>query len=96
MLEAVRGAVRRLYKISNCTFECDYYYYYYFIIIIIMIMIIIIIIIIVVVVVVVVVIIIINVGMGVYKALYGSFTLALRATAVGSCCNVCHCCGKSL
>ena len=29
MLEIVRGAVRRLLKkISNCTFECDYYYYY--------------------------------------------------------------------
>ena len=30
MLEAVHGAVRRLYKISNCTFQC---YYYYFVII---------------------------------------------------------------
>ena len=30
MLETVHGAVRRLYKISNSTFECDYYYYYYY------------------------------------------------------------------
>ena len=30
MLETVRGAVRRLQKISNSTFECDYYYYYYY------------------------------------------------------------------
>ena len=29
MLETVHGAVRRLLKISNCTFQCDYYYYYY-------------------------------------------------------------------
>ena len=28
VLETVRGAVRRLYKISNCTFEYDYYYFY--------------------------------------------------------------------
>ena len=30
MLETVRSAVRRLSKISNCAFECDYYYYYYY------------------------------------------------------------------
>ena len=30
MLETVRGAVRRLSKISNSAFECDYYYYYYY------------------------------------------------------------------
>ena len=30
VLETVRGAVRRLQKISNCAFECDYYYYYYY------------------------------------------------------------------
>ena len=29
MLETVRGAVRRLQKISNSAFECDYHYYYY-------------------------------------------------------------------
>ena len=29
MLETVRSAVRRLSKISNSAFECDYYYYYY-------------------------------------------------------------------
>ena len=29
MLETVRGAVRRLQKILNSAFECDYYYYYY-------------------------------------------------------------------
>ena len=33
MLETVRGAVRRLSKISNCAFECDYYYHYYYYII---------------------------------------------------------------
>ena len=27
MLETVNGVVRRLSKISNCAFECDYYYY---------------------------------------------------------------------
>ena len=27
MLATVRGAVRRLQKISNCAFECDYHYY---------------------------------------------------------------------
>ena len=26
VLETVRGIVRRLWKISNCTLECDYYY----------------------------------------------------------------------
>ena len=26
VLETVRGAVRRLYKISTCAFECDYYF----------------------------------------------------------------------
>ena len=30
MLETVRGAVRRLSKILNCAFECDYYCYYCF------------------------------------------------------------------
>ena len=30
MLETVRGAVRRLLKILNSAFECDYYYYYYY------------------------------------------------------------------
>ena len=29
VLETVRGAVRRLSKISNCAFECNYYYYYW-------------------------------------------------------------------
>ena len=28
MLETVRGAVRRLFKISNCAFQCSYYYDY--------------------------------------------------------------------
>ena len=30
VLETVHSAVRRLSKISNCTFECDYHYYYYY------------------------------------------------------------------
>ena len=30
MLETVRSAVRRLSKISNYAFKCDYYYYYYY------------------------------------------------------------------
>ena len=30
VLETVHSAVRRLYKISNCTFQCDYYYFYYY------------------------------------------------------------------
>ena len=30
ILETVRSAVRRLSKISNCDFECDYSYYYYY------------------------------------------------------------------
>ena len=30
MLETVCSAVRRLKKISNSTFQCDYYYYYYY------------------------------------------------------------------
>ena len=30
VLEMVRVAVRRLSKILNCAFECDYYYYYYY------------------------------------------------------------------
>ena len=30
VLETVRGAVRRLQKISNSAFEYDYYYYYYY------------------------------------------------------------------
>ena len=29
-MEAARGAVRRLSKILNGAFQCDYYYYYYF------------------------------------------------------------------
>ena len=29
VLETVRGAVRRLSKISNCAFQGDYYYYYF-------------------------------------------------------------------
>ena len=28
MLETVSGTVRRLSKISNCAFECDYYYHF--------------------------------------------------------------------
>ena len=30
VLETVRSAVRRLSKILNCAFECNYYYYYYY------------------------------------------------------------------
>ena len=30
VLETVCGAMRRLYKISNSAFECDYYYYCYY------------------------------------------------------------------
>ena len=30
VLETFRGTVRRLYKISNCAFECNYYYYHYY------------------------------------------------------------------
>ena len=29
-LETVRGVVRRLHKISNCTFGYDYYYHYHY------------------------------------------------------------------